>query len=52
MIDEFKALKKIMDAIEKNWQMLAPDTQTWLKSRLAELPAPKLPRRDVDEERV
>ena len=52
MMDEFKAVKKIMDAIEKNWELLAPDTKVWLKSRLTELPAPQLPRRDVDEERV
>lgn len=52
MLEEMKALKKILDVVEKNWQLLAPDTQTWLKSRLAELPAPKTPRRDVDEERV
>ena len=51
-MEEFESVKKILDALAKNWDKLAPDTRLWLKSRFAALDAGKVVKSDVDKERV
>lgn len=51
-MDEFEAVKKILDTLAKNWDKLAPDTKLWLKSRFEALDAGKKPKSDVDRERT
>jgi hypothetical protein len=51
-MDEFKAVKKILDSLSANWDKLAPDTRLWLKSRFAALDDGKRVKSDVDKERV
>lgn len=48
-MDEFEAVKKIMDVVAKNWPKLAPDTKIWLKSRLEKLPTDRV--MNLDDER-
>jgi len=51
-MEEFKAVKKILDALSTNWEKLAPDTKIWLKSRFEALDAGKQETSDADRERV
>lgn len=51
-MDEFEAVKKIMDALSKNWRKLSPDTKLWLKGQLSKLDTGKETVSDVDKERV
>jgi len=51
-MDEFEAVKKILDVVGKNWEKLAPDTRVWLKSRLESLPTGKHVKSDEEAERV
>lgn len=52
MEEEFKAMKVIMDALTRNWPLLAPDTRLWLKKRLESLPTDQVPVDDVERERT
>jgi len=51
-MEEFEAVKKIMDVVAKNWAKLAPDTRVWIKSRLDALPTDKVKQNDEERERV
>ena len=51
-MEEFEAVKKIMDVMSKNWKRLSPDTKLWLKGQLEKLETGKVVKSDTDRERV